>query len=101
MTKISEAPLEKGADFHRAIWEHLDNGQAFTSSERDLPLLKQIAQRLGMNDFSFIKYLDANNVTAQRYLTILLEVLEPLSQMYVQIWDYCKSTLSRMNRPGF
>lgn len=102
MKNISNAPLEKGADIHRAIWskKHLDNGQAFTSSARDLPLLKQMAERLGMKNLEFIKHLNVNNVTAQNYLTKMLEVADPLSQMYVQIWEYCNSTLSRTSKDG-
>ena len=102
MTNISKAPFERAIEIHRAIWtkRHLDNGQSFISSARDLPLLKQIAHRLNMSDLAFIRHLNANNVTAQEYLTILLGVLEPLSQMYVQIWEYCKSTLSRTTKDG-
>ena len=90
------------ADIHRMLWysSHLAIGQAYGSTMRDRALLEALANKLGVPGESFILSDESKQITAQQYLMAMLGVIEPLSQMFHDIWGYCARTFMRTSARG-
>ncbi|MBA0182529.1 hypothetical protein H0261_02130 [Pectobacterium versatile] len=92
--------IKECAEIHRALWytENLGVAQGYGPSPRDRELLVVLANKLGIPDEKFITSDESKKITAQKYLTAMLEIMEPLSQMFQDIWIYCERTLIRTSK---
>lgn len=94
--------IETCADIHRKLWNRsqLDIGQGYGDSPRDRALLTELAGRLNVPNESFILSDESKNISAQQYLMAMLEILEPLSAMFNDIWLYCERAFARTSKNG-
>lgn len=92
--------IKECAEIHRELWytENLGVAQGYGPSPRDRELLVVLANKLGIPDEKFITSDESKKITAQNYLTAMLETMEPLSQMFQDIWIYCERTLIRTSK---
>lgn len=92
--------IKECAEIHRELWytENLGVAQGYGPSPRDRELLVVLANKLGIPDEKFITSDESKKITAQKYLTAMLETMEPLSQMFQDIWIYCERTLIRTSK---
>ncbi|AJZ90516.1 hypothetical protein VW41_16540 [Klebsiella michiganensis] len=92
--------IKECAEIHRQLWytENLGVAQGYGPSPRDRELLVVLANKLGIPDEKFINSDESKKITAQEYLTAMLETMEPLSQMFQDIWTYCERTLIRTSK---
>lgn len=88
------------SEIHRMLWytENLAVAQAYGLSPRDHELLVALAHKLGIPDFKFITSSESETITAQQYLMAMLDIMEPLSRMFQDIWSYCERTLIRTSK---
>ncbi len=92
--------LKSCADIHRKLWyqKDLDIGDGYSRDPRDEGLLKQLASNLGIPDEKFITSDRSSDITAQAYLMAMLETLEPLSKMFIDIWNYCERSFTKRSQ---
>ena len=82
------------------LWypENLGVGQGYEKAPRDEALLKDLATKLGVPNERFIGSDESKNISAQQYLMAMLELLEPLSVMFKDIWNYCERTMTKSSK---
>jgi len=82
------------------LWypKNLAVGQGYGEEPRDEALLKGLATKLGIPNESFIRSDESKKISAQQYLMAMLELLEPLSVMFTDIWNYCERTMTRTSK---
>ena len=93
--------IETCAQIHRILWypENLAVAQGYGKKPRDEALLKDLAIKLGIPNEHFILSDESKGISAQQYLLMaMLEVLEPLSAMFQEIWKYCERTMTRTSK---
>lgn len=92
--------IKECAEIHRELWytQKLGVAQGYGPSPRDRELLVVLAQKLGIPNEEFISSDESKKITAQKYLIAMLETMEPLSQMFQDIWIYCERTLIRTSK---
>ncbi|EFE51631.1 hypothetical protein PROVRETT_09759 [Providencia rettgeri DSM 1131] len=92
--------IKECAEIHRELWytQKLGVAQGYGPSPRDRELLVVLAQKLGIPNEEFISSDESKNITAQKYLIAMLETMEPLAQMFQDIWIYCERTLIRTSK---
>ncbi|MDY7545076.1 hypothetical protein RGU75_02360 [Glaciimonas sp. CA11.2] len=72
----------------------------FRPEGRDLGLYNAIKLELALPPGEFLKAMDENNVSAERYLHALLDAAKPLSQMYLEILAYCEKANFLQSKNG-
>lgn len=94
--------LTTSAEVHRLLWygNGLAVGQAFGGSRRDRVLFETLAASLGIPDERFITSEEGKSVSAQRYLTAFLETMEPLAEMFHDVWVYCQKSATTTSADG-
>ncbi|EFN7940766.1 hypothetical protein ED839_01170 [Escherichia coli] len=99
LMKVNMA-IKECAEIHRELWytQKLGVAEGYGPSPRDHELLVVLAQKLGIPNEKFISSDESKKITAQKYLTAMLETMEPLSRMFQDIWIYCERTLIRTSK---
>ncbi|WQG57942.1 hypothetical protein RHM66_24330 [Pseudomonas sp. RTB3] len=92
--------IETCAQIHRKLWysNELAVAQGYGKNPRDEALLKSLAIKLSIPDESFILSDESKAISAQQYLMAMLEVLEPLSVMFQDIWNYCERSMTKTSK---
>lgn len=92
--------IKECAEIHRELWytQKLRVAEGYGPSPRDRELLVVLAKQLGIPNEKFICSEEGKKITAQKYLMAMLETMEPLSQMFQDIWVYCERTLIRTSK---
>ncbi|MFB0770395.1 hypothetical protein [Proteus cibi] len=92
--------IKECAEIHRELWytQKLRVAEGYGPSPRDRGLLLALAKQLDIPNEEFICSEEGKKITAQKYLMAMLETMEPLSQMFHDIWVYCERTLIRTSK---
>ncbi|NTY90361.1 hypothetical protein [Pseudomonas putida] len=97
MSEVTKV-VRTAADLHRYLIDN-KNFDFNPDHERDGALYLELKKALGLPEAKFLAALDGSDVTAEQYLRALMEISQPLSKMYEEIYRYCaRANVLRSNK---